>query len=133
MGGLKYRVKKVSMKLNTGDVDGYKVQLVSLPVIKEKQLMERITKSSNVPESMIKACTMAMAEAINYFVINGHRVEFDSFGDFHLKVGSTCVDTPEECVAETVVETQLCFTPSTAIKEMLNKTPLIKDKTLSAK
>lgn len=95
MGGLKYRVKKVNMKLNTGDVDGYKVQLVSLPVIKEKQLMERITKSSNVPESMIKACTMAMAEAINYFVINGHRVEFDSFGDFHLMVGSTCVDTPE--------------------------------------
>ena len=29
MGGLKYRVKKVNMKLNTGDVDGCKVQLVS--------------------------------------------------------------------------------------------------------
>lgn len=133
MGGLKYRVKKVNMKLNTGDVKGYKAQLVPLPVIKEKQLMEYITKSSNVPESMIKACAMAMVEAINYFVINGHRVEFDSFGDFHLKVESTCVDTPEECVAETVVGTQLCFTPSTAIKDMLNMAPMVKDKTLSVK
>ena len=129
--GLQYRVKKVNLDLYKRKVEGYKVQFVNQPIIMEDNLVEYISRSAHIPRSMVMACTMAIADAITFYVINGHRVEFKNFGKFHLKVQNTCVDTLEECLADTVKRTQLCFTPNADIKDLLAKIKLTNHKALS--
>lgn len=129
--GLQYRVKKVKLDLYKRKVEGYKLQFVNQPTIKEDELVEYISNSAQLPKSMVKACTMAIADAIKFYVINGHRVSFGEFGKFHLKVENTCVDTPEECLTDTVKRTTLCFTPSAGVKEVLKGAELEEYKTLS--
>lgn len=128
---LHYKVKKVRLNYQEGKPEGYKLQMVNQSIIKEEALLEYISRSSHVPQSMVKACMMAIAEAIRYYVINGHKVSFGEFGKFHLKVENTCVDTPEECLADTVKRTTLCFSPNADIKDVLNKAGLREYKTLS--
>ncbi|MBQ6965842.1 MAG: hypothetical protein IJP82_09175 [Bacteroidaceae bacterium] len=131
--GLQYRVKKVNLDLYKRKVRGYKVQFLSQGIITEDDLVAYILNSAQIPQSMVRACTMAIADAIQFYVINGHRVSFGKFGKFHLKVENTCVDTPEECLADTVKRTTLCFTPSADIKNLLGKAQLRKYESLSDK
>lgn len=131
--GLRYRVKKVNLDLYKRKVDGYKVQFLNHTTITEDSLVEYISHSAGIPKSMVKACTMAIADAIGFYVINGHKVSFGDFGKFHLKVENTCVDTLEECLADTVKRTTLHFTPSAGIKKVLEGTELEEYKSLSVK
>jgi nucleoid DNA-binding protein len=124
--GFKYIVKEVKMNLHEETVEGYKLQLINDSIIKEESLMEYASRSAHIPKSMMKACTMAIADAISFYVINGHKVSFGDFGNFRLKVENTCVDTLKECQADTVKRTNLCFTPSKKIKEILNGEELSK-------
>ena len=126
MGGYKYRVKKVSMDLHKRKVEGYKLQLVNDSIIAEEEVVSYAARSASIPESMMRACTMAIADAIRFYVINGHKVSFGKFGNFRLKVENTCVDTLEECQVDTVKRINLRFTPSTRIKELLNEAELNK-------
>lgn len=128
--GLQYRVKKVNLDLYKRRVEGYKVQCMNQSIITEENLVEYISNSAQIPRSMVMACTMAIADAISFYVINGHKVSFGKFGKFHLKVENTCVDTPEECLAETVKRTTLCFTPSADVKEVLERAELEEHKTV---
>ena len=126
MGGFKYRVKKVDMDLHKRKVEGYKVQLVNDSIIEEEKVVRYAAQSAGIPESMMRACTIAIADAIRFYVINGHKVSFGKFGNFRLKVENTCVDRLEECQADTVKRINLHFTPSTKIKDLLNKAELKK-------
>lgn len=126
MGGYKYRVKNVSMDLHKRKVEGYKLQLVNDSIIAEEEVVSYAARSAGIPESMMRACTMAIADAIRFYVINGHKVSFGKFGNFRLKVENTCVDTLEECQVDTVKRINLRFTPSTRIKELLNEAELNK-------
>lgn len=129
--GIQYRVKKTKMNYKEGKPEGYQVQAVNHRIITEDNLVEYIANSAHVPRSMVLACTMAIADAITFYVINGHRVEFKNIGKFHLKVQNTCVDTLEECQADTVKRTQLCFTPNADVKDLLAKIKLTNLKALS--
>ncbi len=129
--GLHYKVKKVDLDLYKRKVEGYKLQFVNQTIITEDALVEYISRSAHLPRSTVMACTMAIADAIQFYVINGHKVSFGKFGKFHLKVENTCVDTPEECLADTVKRTTLCFSPSSDVKEVLRKAELTEYKTLS--
>ena len=66
--GMKYRVKKVEMDLYKKKVEGYKVQLVPQNIILEDSLLEYASRSAHIPKSMMKACTMAIADAISFYV-----------------------------------------------------------------
>ena len=129
--GLQYRVKKVNLELYKRKVEGYKVQCINQSVITEDELVAYISNSAGIPRSMVMACTMAIADAIQFYVINGHKVSFGKFGKFHLKVENKCVDTLEKCLADTVKRTTLCFTPSADVKKVLGKAELEEYKTLS--
>ena len=124
-------VKKTQMNYKEGKPSGYQAVKVTGTTIKEENLVTYISKTTNLPRSTVMACTMAIAEAIKLYVIHGHRVSFKHFGKFHLKVQNTCVDTLEECQADTVKRIQLSFTPNAAIKSMLKEAELIDYATLN--
>lgn len=64
----------------------YKLQQLTYPVVTSDNLMKYISQSANVPESSIRSCVAAIAQAIAYYVINGHAVHFDGFGTFNIRM-----------------------------------------------
>ena len=74
----------------------YKLRQLTYPVITSENLIKYISQSANVPESSIRSCVAAIAQAIAYFVINGHAVHFDGFGTFHIKMQAKVAKTEEE-------------------------------------
>ena len=130
---LQYRVKKTRMNYKEGKPVGFQAVKVSGTTIKEDALVAYIANSTNLPKSMVLACTMAIAEAIKLHVIHGHRVSFKHFGKFHLKVQNTCVDTLKECQPDTVKRIQLCFTPNKDIKRVLDDMQLVDYESLDIK
>lgn len=81
------KIRRTKVKLNFLDDKPVvnKVQKLTMPMIKGDDLVAYIAKSANVPKSSVKSAVAAIAQAIAYFVINGHSVHFDDFGTFQLK------------------------------------------------
>ncbi len=102
---IKYKVAKVKLNYLEEKPEVYKIQQLTYPVITESALIEYISRSTSLPKSTVQSCVTAIGEAISFFVINGHRVSFTSFGSFFLKVSTKVAQTLEECNASTVKKT----------------------------
>lgn len=131
--GIKYRKGKVTLNYREEKPQVYKLLQLTYPVIKEDTLIKYICNSSNLPESTVKACVLAIAEGIAYFVINGHRVSFTSFGAFFLNVHTKSVKTLDECTAETVKMTTIGFQSNSELADLARKVETTEQKTLSVK
>lgn len=98
------------------------VRQLTYPKITEDALIEYIANSASIPKSTVKACVLAIAEAIAYFTVNGHRVAFKSFGAFYLKVRVKTSQTLEDCTTDTIRNMTLGFMSNTQIRDMAKKT-----------
>ena len=123
---VKYRTVKAILGYLEEKPTVWKVQKLTFPVITEDALIEYIANSAAIPKSTIKACTLAIAEAIIYYVINGHYVTFNIFGSFYLKVQTKVAKTAEECTADVVKGTTIGFTANSKLAEIINKTKVQK-------
>lgn len=130
---LKYRVVKYLLNYLEEKPQVYKMRQLTYPVIKEDALVKYIAHSSNLPESTVKSCVHAIADAITFFVINGHRVSFPSFGAFYLNVQTKTVKTLDECNVDTVKKISVRFQSSSEIADMTRKVQVTELKTLSVK
>ena len=129
--GMKYRVGKVTLNYRDEKPKVYKALQLTYPVIKEDALIEYISNSSNLPKSTVHACVLAIAEGIAYFVINGHRVSFSSFGAFYLNVHTKCAKTLDECTAKLVTGTSIGFQSNSELADLARKVEVSEQKTLS--
>ena len=128
---IKYRSVKYILNYREEKPQVWKAQKLTFPVINEDALIEYIANSAAIPKSMVKACTLAIAEAIIYFVINGHYVTFDSFGSFYLKMKVKSVQTLEECGVENIQRMTIGFMANTQLAGIINKAKVQKVKTLN--
>lgn len=87
--------------------------------VKGDQLVSYASQSSHIPESTLLACTLAMREAISYFVLNGHHVDLDKFGILSIRSKQKAVDDAEQVNADLVTHLTVGFTPSKEIKEAI--------------
>ena len=53
--------------------------------VKEDELVSYTAQSSHIPESTLLASTLAIREAISFFVLNGHHVDLGKFGIFGIR------------------------------------------------
>lgn len=130
-GKISYRVAKMKLNFREEKPEVYKCRSLVFPPIKEDSLVEYICNSTNLPLSTVQACIMAIAEGIAYFVINGHRVGFESFGAFYLKVRSKTAATIEECGVDNVRGTTIGFMANTTLSDLARCVNYEKNKTLS--
>ncbi len=100
----KIRYRKVKQKLGYLDEKPvvYRMRTLTMPKITGENLVKYVAQSANVPESSIRSCMAAIAQAIAYFVINGHAVHFDGFGTFHLKYQYKVAQTEKEATCDTI-------------------------------
>lgn len=128
---IKYRPVKLTLNYREEKPQVWKAQKLTFPVIVEDALIEYIANSAAIPKSTVKACTLAIAEAIIYFVINGHYVSFDSFGSFYLKMKVKTTRSVKECTLESIKSLTIGFKANTQLSNIMNKTKVEKVKTLT--
>lgn len=129
---MKYITKKTKLGFLEGKPELWKVQRLTMATVSEQELIKYIANSSNVPQSTITACLMAISEAIAYFVINGHYVTFEDFGSFYLKMRAKVTPEKDDVKADLVKSTTIGFTASSNLSEIVNNTGLERMDSLSS-
>ena len=128
---MKYLIKKATLGFLEDKPTVWKIQKLSMATVTEKELIKYIANSSHVPVSTVKACLLAISEAITYFVINGHYVTFENFGSFYLKIDTKVTFEKEECSAKQVQGTTIGFSAASALEEVIKETEIEKVDSLS--
>lgn len=120
-GGISYTKKKIVLNYRDEKPQVWKLQQLTYPVVKEKDLIRYIANAGAVPESTVAACV----EAIVYFAINGMRVVIPDFGGFYVKVQTKTVKTKEameEATADDLITgSTLSYVPVTGLRELVTE------------
>lgn len=121
--GIVYRKAKIRLNYREEKPEVYKAVQLTYPPIKEKELLTYAANAAALPESTMKQCVEAIAQAIVYFAINGMRVVIPNFGGFYLKFQTKTAQTAAECTLEKCLKkTCLAFASATELRELISQT-----------
>ena len=117
MGQIKVRGKMQRVAV----IDDNRVigRAVRYSTVKGDEVVTYAANSSHVPESTLRACCLAMREAIAYFVLNGHHVNLGKFGILGVRTKQASATDAEEVSSRLVNRMTVSFTPSVEIKNAL--------------
>lgn len=87
--------------------------------VKSDALVSYTSQSSHIPESTLLACTLAIREAMSFFVLNGHHVNLGKFGIFGVRSQQKAATDAEEVDASLVKRLTIGFIPSVEIKKAI--------------
>lgn len=121
--GIVYRKAKIKLNFRDEKPEVYKAMQLVYPPIKESDLLTYAANAAALPETTMKACVEAIAQAIIYFAINGMRVVIPNFGGFYLKFQTKTVQSLSECNLENCLKrTTLAFASATELRELISQT-----------
>lgn len=92
---------------------------VRYSTVKGDELVSYAANSSHIPESQLRACTLAMHEAVAYFVLNGHHVNLGKFGILGIRTKQKSANDAEQISANLVQRMTIGYTPSVEIKNAI--------------
>lgn len=92
---------------------------VRYSTVKKDELVSYAAQSSHIPESQLTACTLAIREAIAYFVMNGHHVDLGKFGILGARTLQKAATDAEEVNAKLVHRVSISYRPSMEIKQAI--------------
>ena len=98
---------------------GYKLYPVRYSTIKGNSLVESCSKNSYVPRAYMEAALVAIIEAMENHLLNGHSIELPEFGIFSISCESTVAKTPSEAGVNQLKGLKINFRPSTTLKTKL--------------
>lgn len=120
MGIVKMRKVATRLSFKEGKPQGYQLRQLVYAPIKEKDLIKYMANSSNVPESTIEACILAIADGILYYAINGHQVTFPGFGGFWCSLKAKTTRSLVELKQVDVVRSlTMHFTPNEDLRRVI--------------
>ena len=93
---------------------------VRYSTVKQNELVSYASNSSHIPESQLTACTLAIREAIAYFVMNGHHVDLGKFGILGARTLQKAATDAEEVNAKLVHRVSISYRPSVEIKQAIS-------------
>ena len=92
---------------------------VRYSTVKEDELVSYVARSSHIPESTLIASTIAIREAIAFFVLNGHHVDLGKFGIFGIRSKQKAAIDEVQVDASLVKHLTVGFKPSARIKRAI--------------
>ncbi|MBO6029911.1 MAG: hypothetical protein J6T44_05335 [Prevotella sp.] len=117
MGQIKVKGKMQRLAvINDNRVVG---RAVRYSTVKADELVSYAAGSSHIPEATLRAATLAMKEAISYFVLNGHHVNLGKFGILGIRSKQKSATDAEQVKADLVKRVTIGFTPSVEIKQAI--------------
>lgn len=93
---------------------------VRYSTIKEDELVTYAAQSSHIPESQLRACTLAMREAVAYFVLNGHHVDLGKFGILGIRSKQKSASDYEEVNSKLVKHVTIGYRPSVDLQQAID-------------
>ena len=115
----KIKVKGTMQRVAMFDENRVIGHAVRYSTVKEDELVSYTAQSSHIPESTLLASTIAICEAISFFVLNGHHVDLGKFGIFGIRSKQKAVTDAEQVDTSLVKHLTVGFKPSTDIKEAI--------------
>ena len=115
----KIKVKGKMQRVAVVDDNRVVAHAMRYSTVKGDALVSYVTRSSHIPESTLLACTLAVREALSYFVLNGHHVDLGKFGIFGIRSKQKAATDAEEVNADLVTRITIGFTPSAEIKQAI--------------
>ncbi len=99
----------------------YYAQLETPAIVKLTQLTDAISKESTVTKHDVKAVLSALEDHIVIQLHNGASVHLGDLGSFRASLSSEGVVAAEEFTSANIKRVKVIFTPSSAIKYLLDK------------
>lgn len=92
---------------------------VQYSTIKSDLLIARMAQTAGIKESTARNAFLGIAEAVRYFVLNGHSINLGKFGYLKVGVNAQSVAKASQVNKDLVQKVFLNYLPSTAIKAEL--------------
>ena len=118
MGNIK--VKGKMQRVAVIDDNSVVGRAVRYSTIKEDELVTYAAQSSHIPESQLRACTLAMREAVAYFVLNGHHVDLGKFGILGIRSKQKSASDYEEVNSKLVKHVTIGYRPSVDLQQAID-------------
>ena len=120
MGHIK--VKGTMQRVAMFDEDRVIGHPIRYSTVNEDEIVSYVAQSSHIPESKIIASTIAIREAIAFFVLNSHHVDLGKFGIFGIRSKQKAVTDAEQVDPSLVKHLTVGYKPSEEIKRAIANT-----------
>ena len=120
MGQIK--VKGTMQRVAMFDEDRIIGHVMHYSTVKEDEIVSYAAHSAHIPESTLIASTLAIREAISFFVLNGHHIDLGKFGIFGIRSKQKAVTDEEDVDPDLVKHLTVGFKPSVEIKQAIGAT-----------
>jgi len=120
----KINLKVKSQRVGFLDENRFLTKVSRYSTIPSAQVVAYASQSANVPASSITQAALAIRDAINYFVLNGHHVNLGKFGILGIGIKAKAAVEPEEVSSDLVERFKINYRPSTEIKELVDNVQL---------
>ncbi len=117
MGNIKVRGKM--QRIAVIDANRVVGRAVRYSTIKENELVTYASNSAHIPESQLLATTLAIREAIAYFVLNGHSVDLGRFGFLRISSKTKSAYDYEQVKSSLVSKISVKYAPSKEIRQLI--------------
>ena len=117
MGQIK--VKGTMQRVAIFDEDRIIGHVMHYSTLGEDEIVSYAAQTAHIPESTLLASTLAIREAIAFFVLNGHHVDLGKFGIFGIRSKQKAATDAEQVNANLVTRLSIGFTPSKELKEAI--------------
>ena len=112
-------IKKKLMNLAMKKKEAYVTRTVGLPMVDEKQLLERAADNSGIRRGVIYAAADAITNEVKNFLMNGHSVQIPLLGSFRFGVNAKAADTEKEAGAKQIYRRKIIYKASKPIWRLL--------------
>lgn len=113
-----------SQRIAIKDRNGYIARPDRYTKIGSDNVIEYAAQSAGIPASSVRACCLAMREAVAYYVCNGHSVNLGKFGTFRPTLKALSVVSSKLCTAKYIKAIKVLYRPSQALQELVNAVQL---------
>ena len=117
MGQIK--VKGTMQRVAMFDEDRVIGHVMHYSTLGEDEIVSYAAQTAHIPESTLLASTLAIREAIAFFVLNGHHVDLGKFGIFGIRSKQKAVTDAEQVDPDLVKHLTVGFKPSVEIKQAI--------------
>ena len=109
---------------NRGVEQAYVLRPIRYSTMKSDDIVEYCTSISMVPKAYVHAAVVALSQCIEFFMLNGHSVEFPGLGIFSLTSNGISESDVNKAGVEQVNKLRARFLPCTSLKDKVESVEL---------
>lgn len=125
MGKILVKAQQQAIHTNSRGVEqAYVLRPIRYSTMKSNDIVEYCSSISMVPKAYIQASVVALSQCIEFFMLNGHSVEFPGLGIFSLTSNGISEADVNKAGVEQVNKLRIRFLPCVSLKDKVEAVEL---------